>query len=208
MGTDENWSIAEKALAEGLTGNRPYRLSPGEGAFYGPKLDFEVTDAIGRPWQLGTLQVDFSNPERFDLTYVGEDNQPHRPVMLHRAILGSVERFIGILIEHTAGDFPLWLAPDQVVVLPISDKFGDYARTVAGRLKDGGLRAKWTTGTRSSARESATLSSRRFPTWRSWGSGSGRKTPFRPASTRPEISDRGPSRRFSRELEEEVEKKQ
>ena len=143
MGTDENWSIAEKALAEGFDRRkRPYRLSPGEGAFYGPKLDFEVTDAIGRPWQLGTLQVDFSNPERFDLTYVGEDNQPHRPVMLHRAILGSVERFIGILIEHTAGDFPLWLAPDQVVVLPISDKFSDYARSVAARLEDGGLRAE------------------------------------------------------------------
>ncbi|MGH9443289.1 MAG: threonine--tRNA ligase, partial [Thermoanaerobaculia bacterium] len=143
MGTDGDWSVAEKALAEGFERRgRPYRLSPGEGAFYGPKLDFEVTDAIGRPWQLGTLQVDFSNPERFDLTYVGEDNQPHRPVMLHRAILGSVERFIGILIEHTAGDFPLWLAPDQVVVLPVSDKFAEYAQTVTAQLRNGGLRAE------------------------------------------------------------------
>jgi threonyl-tRNA synthetase len=143
MGRTEDWVTAEEALAEGFQRRgRPYKLSPGEGAFYGPKLDFEVTDAIGRPWQLGTLQVDFSNPERFDLTYVGEDNQPHRPVMLHRAILGSVERFIGILIEHTAGEFPLWLAPDQVVVLPVSDKFSDYARSVAVRLREAGLRAE------------------------------------------------------------------
>jgi threonyl-tRNA synthetase len=142
MGRDEDWAVAEKALSEGFERRgRPYKLSPGEGAFYGPKLDFEVTDAIGRPWQLGTLQVDFSNPERFDLGYVGEDNQSHRPVMLHRAILGSVERFIGILIEHTAGDFPLWLAPDQVVVLPVSDKFSEYARSVAARLQDAGIRA-------------------------------------------------------------------
>jgi len=143
MGKDEDWATAEKALAEAFERKgRPYAVNPGDGAFYGPKLDFQVTDAIGRPWQLGTLQVDFSNPERFDLTYVGEDNHPHRPVILHRAILGSVERFLGILIEHTAGDFPVWLAPVQAVVIPVSDRFAEYARSVAARLVRDGFRAE------------------------------------------------------------------
>ncbi len=142
VGADSMWDRGEAALAAALEkADRPHVVSPGDGAFYGPKIDFRVKDAIGRPWQLGTIQCDFNFPEKFDLTYVGEDNQPHRPVMLHRAILGSVERFIGILIEHTAGEFPLWLAPDQVVVLPVSDRFSEYARSVAGRLNAAGFRS-------------------------------------------------------------------
>ena len=107
----------------------PYDEAPGEAAFYGPKADFMVRDCIGREWQLGTVQLDYVLPERFGLEYTGPDNQPHRPVMIHRAPFGSMERFMGILIEHFAGAFPLWLAPEQVRVLPISDKFADYART-------------------------------------------------------------------------------
>ena len=106
----------------------PYELKPGDGAFYGPKIDFDVTDSIGRAWQLGTIQLDYNAPERFDLTYVGEDNAEHRPVVIHRAVSGSFERFIAILIEHFAGAFPVWLAPEQVRVLPISDDAGDAAR--------------------------------------------------------------------------------
>ncbi len=109
---------------------------PGEAAFYGPKLDFMVKDAIGRKWQLGTIQVDYNLPERFDLTYNGSDNQKHRPVMIHRAIFGSMERFIAVLIENTAGKFPLWLAPDKAVILPISEKFNDYARKVLDFLNN------------------------------------------------------------------------
>ena len=106
----------------------------GEAAFYGPKLDFMVRDAIGRKWQLGTIQVDYNLPERFELEYTGEDNQKHRPVMIHRAPFGSMERFVAVLIEHTAGKFPLWLTPDQAVILPISEKFNDYAREIAKSL--------------------------------------------------------------------------
>jgi threonyl-tRNA synthetase len=143
MGKPENWEKAEKALGEAFARRgRDYVVNPGDGAFYGPKLDFQVKDAIGRYWQLGTLQVDFSQPENFDLTYTGEDGARHRPVVLHRAILGSVERFLGILIEHTAGDFPLWLAPVQAKVLPVSDRFADYAREVASNLVSAGLRAE------------------------------------------------------------------
>jgi threonyl-tRNA synthetase len=119
----------------------PYDEAPGEAAFYGPKADFIVRDCIGRQWQLGTVQLDYVLPERFDLNYVGPDNQPHRPVMIHRAPLGSMERFMGILIEHFAGAFPLWLAPEQVRVLPISDKVADYAQQVLGRLREAGFRA-------------------------------------------------------------------
>jgi len=143
MGTPENWEKAEKALASAFEERgRAFFVNAGDGAFYGPKLDFQVKDAIGRYWQLGTLQVDFANPENFDLTYVGEDGGKHRPVVLHRAILGSVERFLGILIEHTAGDFPVWLAPVQAVVIPVSDKFADYARSVAARLSADGFRVE------------------------------------------------------------------
>jgi threonyl-tRNA synthetase len=115
-------------------------VTPGDGAFYGPKIDFRVKDALGRPWQLGTIQCDFEHGESFDLTYIGEDGKPHRPVILHRAILGSVERFLGILIEHTAGNFPFWIAPVHAAVLPVSDRFAEAARGVAGRLAAAGLR--------------------------------------------------------------------
>ena len=132
IGSDENWEKAESAIVEvcaekGLKAKVEY----GEAAFYGPKLDFMVRDAIGRKWQLGTIQVDYNLPERFELEYTGEDNQKHRPVMIHRAPFGSMERFVAVLIEHTAGKFPLWLTPDQVVVLPISEKFNDYAFQIA-----------------------------------------------------------------------------
>ncbi len=119
----------------------PYEEAAGEAAFYGPKADFIVKDCIGRPWQLGTVQLDYVLPERFALEYIGPDNQPHRPVMIHRAPLGSMERFMGILIEHFAGAFPLWLAPEQVRVLPISEKVADYSRQVLDRLVEAGFRA-------------------------------------------------------------------
>jgi threonyl-tRNA synthetase len=119
----------------------PYELKPGDGAFYGPKIDFDVLDALGRAWQLGTIQLDYAAPERFDLQYVGEDNTLHRPVVIHRAVSGSLERFIAILIEHFAGAFPLWLAPEQVRVLPISDDLTDAAQQVVRQLKAAGVRA-------------------------------------------------------------------
>ncbi|MDX9733450.1 MAG: threonine--tRNA ligase [Thermoanaerobaculia bacterium] len=141
MGSLENWDLAEKALAAAFERRgRAYEINAGDGAFYGPKLDFQVTDAIGRAWQLGTLQVDFSNPERFDLEYTAEDGTKRRPVVLHRAVLGSLERFFGILVEHTGGDFPLWLSPEQARVIPVSDKLLDYARSVAAELRAAGLR--------------------------------------------------------------------
>ena len=129
------WEKAERSIVEacqekGLNAKVEY----GEAAFYGPKLDFMVKDAIGRRWQLGTIQVDYNLPERFDLEYTGTDNQKHRPVMIHRAPFGSMERFVAVLIEHTGGKFPLWLMPDQAVVLPISEKYNDYAQQVANRL--------------------------------------------------------------------------
>ena len=143
IGADEVWDLAESALEAALKKNGlKYRVDAGEGAFYGPKLDFQVTDAIGRPWQLGTVQLDYGQPERFKLEYIGADNAEHRPVMIHRAILGSIERFIGIIIEHFAGAFPLWLAPVQVAVLPLSEKFLDYGRDVTARLKAAGLRVE------------------------------------------------------------------
>ncbi len=135
IGSDENWHLAENAIIDaceekGLKARKEY----GEAAFYGPKLDFMVKDALGRKWQLGTIQVDYNLPERFQLEYTGSDNQKHRPVMIHRAPFGSMERFVAVLLEHTAGRFPLWLAPEQAVVLPISEKFNDYAHEVAARL--------------------------------------------------------------------------
>jgi threonyl-tRNA synthetase len=137
IGTDENWEKAEKAIIE-AAGEKQLETTvvPGEAAFYGPKLDFMVRDAIGRKWQLGTIQVDYNLPERFDLTYNGSDNQKHRPVMIHRAIFGSMERFIAVLIENTAGKFPLWLAPDKAVILTISEKFNDYAGKVLDFLNN------------------------------------------------------------------------
>ena len=140
-GDPANWDKAEAACREAAkTLGVPFTEEPGEAAFYGPKIDFIVKDVIGREWQLGTVQVDYNLPQRFDLTYIGADNQPHRPVMIHRAPFGSMERFVGVLIEHFAGDFPAWLAPEQARVLPISEKVGDYAREVADRLKAAGFR--------------------------------------------------------------------
>ena len=141
IGSDENWHLAENAIIEacaekGLNA----RTELGEAAFYGPKLDFMVRDAIGRRWQLGTIQVDYNLPERFELEYTGSDNAKHRPVMIHRAPFGSMERFVAVLLEHTAGRFPLWLAPEQAVLIPVSDKYLDYAREVAVRLEDADIR--------------------------------------------------------------------
>jgi threonyl-tRNA synthetase len=142
IGTDEMWDRAEGALRAALEATGlEYELKEGDGAFYGPKIDFDVTDSIGRAWQLGTIQLDYAAPERFDLTYVGEDNSPHRPVVIHRAVSGSFERFIAILIEHFAGAFPTWLAPEQVRVLPITDELGDVAAGAAERMRAAGIRA-------------------------------------------------------------------
>ena len=142
IGSDENWTKAEQAIIDAAAekGLRTV-VEFGEAAFYGPKLDFMVKDALGRKWQLGTIQVDYNLPERFELEYVGADNQRHRPVMIHRAPFGSLERFVAVVIEHTAGRFPLWLTPEQAIVLPISDKYLDLARQVAGDLKDSDIRA-------------------------------------------------------------------
>ncbi|SBW07231.1 threonyl-tRNA synthetase [uncultured Dysgonomonas sp.] len=140
IGSDANWEKAERAIIEACDEKGlPARVELGEAAFYGPKLDFMVKDALGRRWQLGTIQVDYNLPERFELEYTGADNQKHRPVMIHRAPFGSMERFIAVLIEHTAGKFPLWLAPDQVVILPISEKFNDYAHRVSHYFKQQGI---------------------------------------------------------------------
>ncbi len=141
IGSDENWHLAEQAIIEacaekGLNA----RTELGEAAFYGPKLDFMVRDAIGRRWQLGTIQVDYNLPERFELEFTGKDNQKHRPVMIHRAPFGSMERFVAVLLEHTAGHLPLWLAPEQAVIIPVSDKFMDYARNVADELEQSDIR--------------------------------------------------------------------
>ena len=142
IGSEENWEHAEQAIIEACKEKGlEARVEYGEAAFYGPKLDFMVKDAIGRRWQLGTIQVDYNLPDRFQLEYTGADNQKHRPVMIHRAPFGSMERFVAVLIEHTAGHFPLWLTPDQVVVLPISDKYNDYANEVCRQLNDSDVRA-------------------------------------------------------------------
>jgi threonyl-tRNA synthetase len=141
IGSDDLWDRAEASLRGALQATgREYELKAGDGAFYGPKIDFDVTDSIGRSWQLGTIQLDYNAPERFDLTYVGEDNAEHRPVVIHRAVSGSFERFIAILIEHFAGAFPVWLAPEQVRVIPISDAQTEAARRVAARLSSLGIR--------------------------------------------------------------------
>ncbi|NDV78920.1 threonine--tRNA ligase [Dysgonomonas sp. 511] len=143
IGSDENWEKAERAIIEACEEKGlPAKVELGEAAFYGPKLDFMVKDALGRRWQLGTIQVDYNLPERFELEYTGADNQKHRPVMIHRAPFGSMERFIAVLIEHTAGKFPLWLTPDQVVILPISEKYNDYAYRVASYFKQQDIRAQ------------------------------------------------------------------
>ncbi|MFT3681321.1 MAG: threonine--tRNA ligase [Ferruginibacter sp.] len=142
IGDERNWNLAEQAIIEAAAEKNLKTVTEyGEAAFYGPKLDFMVRDAIGRKWQLGTIQVDYNLPERFDLTYIGEDNAKHRPVMIHRAPFGSMERFVAVLIEHCAGKFPLWLAPEQVKLLPISDKFMPYAEAVLKQLREEDIRA-------------------------------------------------------------------
>jgi threonyl-tRNA synthetase len=143
IGTDEQWASAESALQQALDSiGREYKLNPGDGAFYGPKIDFHITDALGRSWQCGTCQLDFSMPERFELTYTAADNSERTPVMIHRALLGSIERFLGILIEHHAGELPLWLAPVQARVLPIADRHAEYGAAVEGRLRESGVRSE------------------------------------------------------------------
>ncbi len=164
IGSDAMWDRAEAALqgaleSEGLA----YELNPGDGAFYGPKIDLHMADSIGRSWQLGTVQLDYSMPERFELTYTGADNAEHRPVMIHRALLGSFERFIGILIEHYAGELPLWLAPVQAIVLPVSDRFNEYGASVQERLREAGLRVALDDRSESIGRKVRDAELRRIP---------------------------------------------
>jgi len=147
IGSDEIWQKAEASLKAALDASGiEYQVNPGDGAFYGPKIDFHIRDVLRRSWQCGTIQLDFSMPERFGLEYVGADGARHTPVMLHRACYGSVERFLGIIIENYAGTFPLWLAPVQVSVVPISDKFAEYATRVSAELQNSGLRAQTNLG--------------------------------------------------------------
>ena len=142
IGSDENWDRAEQAIIEAAEEkNLNPVLVKGEAAFYGPKLDFIVKDAIGRKWQLSTIQVDYNLPERFELEYIGADNQRHRPIMIHRAIFGSIERFVAVMLEHTAGKFPLWLAPTQAIILPVSEKFHNYAENILQLLKNCEIRS-------------------------------------------------------------------
>ncbi len=143
IGSDELWDRAEAALAGALdAGGHEYVLNEGDGAFYGPKIDLHITDSLGRSWQLGTVQLDYSMPERFDLNYTAQDNTDHRPVMIHRALMGSYERFIGILIEHFAGDLPFWLAPIQVAVIPVADRHAEFGQSVASQMREAGLRVE------------------------------------------------------------------
>jgi threonyl-tRNA synthetase len=142
VGSSENWAQATSALEAALKSRHvAYEIDPGEGVFYGPKIDIKIKDVLGRSWQCSTVQVDFNNPERFDLAYTGEDGKSHQPIMIHRALMGSIERFFGILVEHYAGAFPTWLAPVQAIVLSITDKQQAYAETVASQLRAAGFRA-------------------------------------------------------------------
>ena len=143
IGSDEEWEMATDALKNAMDAiGVPYAINEGDGAFYGPKLDFHLKDSIGRTWQCGTIQLDFQLPQRFNAEYIGSDGEAHRPIMIHRVVFGSIERFIGILIEHYAGKFPLWLSPVQVKVLPIAERFIDYAERVADELTKSGLRCE------------------------------------------------------------------
>ena len=143
MGSDEDWEMATNGLRDALEDmGLDYIVNEGDGAFYGPKIDFHLVDAIGRTWQCGTIQLDFQLPQRFEAEYNGADGEMHRPIMIHRVCFGSIERFIGILTEHFAGKFPTWLAPVQVKVLPISDKYLDYGHQVMSRLKAAGIRCE------------------------------------------------------------------
>ncbi len=164
VGTEEMWDKAEAALENALAvKGLEYELNPGDGAFYGPKIDLHMTDSIGRSWQLGTVQLDYYMPERFELTYTGADNAEHRPVMIHRALMGSFERFIGILIEHYAGEFPVWLAPVQAIALPIADRHNDAAGQVAATLREAGLRAELDDRTESVGRKIREAELRKIP---------------------------------------------
>lgn len=143
IGSDEDWQLATEALEKAVQGmGKSYVINEGDGAFYGPKLDFHLRDSIGRTWQCGTIQLDFQLPQRFDIDYIGEDGEKHRPIMLHRVVFGSIERFIGILIEHYAGKFPSWIAPVQVRVLAVSDKYNDYAKEITARLEESRIRVE------------------------------------------------------------------
>ena len=143
MGTDEQWETATSALRKALDKKgKPYVVNEGDGAFYGPKIDFHLTDCLGRTWQCGTIQLDFQLPERFDLTYTGADGKEHRPIMIHRVVFGSIERFIGILTEQYAGAFPTWLSPVQVKVLTITDRADDWAREIERELESRGIRTE------------------------------------------------------------------
>ncbi len=143
MGSDEDWELAEDSLKGALDElSLDYKINEGDGAFYGPKIDFHLEDSIGRTWQCGTIQLDFQLPQRFELDYIGSDNEKHRPIVIHRVIYGSIERFLGILIEHFAGKFPTWLAPVQVKVLPISNKFNEYSESIKKKLSENGIRVE------------------------------------------------------------------
>jgi threonyl-tRNA synthetase len=164
IGTDEMWDDAEGILERALSEKGlDFKVNEGDGAFYGPKIDLHFRDSLGRSWQLGTVQVDFNFPERFDLTYTGADNADHRVVMLHRALMGSYERFIGILLEDTAGELPLWLAPVQAIVLPIADRHADAARTAAELLRAAGLRVEVDDRTESVGRKIRDAELRKVP---------------------------------------------
>lgn len=143
MGSDEDWELAEDSLKGALDElSLDYKINEGDGAFYGPKIDFHLEDSIGRTWQCGTIQLDFQLPQRFELEYIGSDNEKHRSIVIHRVIYGSIERFLGILIEHFAGKFPTWLAPVQVKVLPISNKFNEYSESIKKKLSENGIRVE------------------------------------------------------------------
>jgi len=164
IGSDDMWDRAEGALAGALDAEGlEYELNPGDGAFYGPKIDLHMTDSLGRSWQLGTVQLDYSMPERFDLHYTGADNEEHRPVMIHRALMGSFERFIGILIEHYGGELPAWLAPVQAIVLPVSDRFNEYASSVTGQLRGQQARVELDDRSESVARKIRDAELRKIP---------------------------------------------
>jgi threonyl-tRNA synthetase len=164
IGTDEMWDRAEEALENALQrAGLEHEINPGDGAFYGPKIDLHMRDSLGRSWQLGTVQLDYMMAERLDASYIGADNSEHRPVMIHRALLGSFERFIGILIEHYAGEFPLWLAPVQAILLPIADRHSDFCRTVLAELATAGVRAELDERTESVGRKIRDAELRKIP---------------------------------------------
>jgi threonyl-tRNA synthetase len=164
IGADELWDRSEAALHAALESHGlAYDLNEGDGAFYGPKIDMHMTDSLGRSWQLGTCQLDYNFPERFGLVYTGADNAEHQPVMIHRALMGSYERFIGILLEHFAGELPVWLTPVQTVVLPISDRHLGYAETVLARLREAGVRAEVDDRTESVGRKIRDAELRKIP---------------------------------------------